>query len=71
MRNLYLTENRMSKNKMWCATIISLICVTYVQKDFYIRTLIKQFLTKYQIFFKLPHISHFHKNRNFLKYNNF
>ena len=33
--------------------------------DFQIRTLIKQFLTKYQIFKKLPQISHIHKNRNF------
>ena len=29
-------------------------CVTYVQKDFEIHTLIKQLLTKYQIFMKLP-----------------
>ena len=35
----------------------SVICVTYVQKEFRIRTLIKQFLTKYQTFTKLPQIS--------------
>ena len=35
-------------------------CITYVQKDFYIRTLIKQLLTKYQSFMKLPKISHIH-----------
>ena len=38
--------------------IITLICVTYVQKDFWIGTLIKQLLTKYQFFMKLPK---FHK----------
>ena len=37
----------------------------HVQKDFKIRTLIKQLLTKYQIFTKLPQISHIHNNRNF------
>ena len=37
----------------------------YVQKDFWIRTLIKQLLTKYQIFMKLPQISHIQKNRTF------
>ena len=36
-----------------------------MQKDFEIRTLIKQLLTKYQIFTKLPQISHTHKNRIF------
>ena len=40
-------------------------CVTYVQKDFQIWTLIKPLLTKYQIFMKLPQISHIHENHNF------
>ena len=42
--------------------IITIICVTYVQKNFQIQTLIEQLLTKYQIFTKLPQISHLHKN---------
>ena len=45
--------------------IITIICVTYVQKDYQIRALIKQLLTKYQICTKLPQISHFHKNSDF------
>ena len=48
--------------------IITIICVTHVQKNFEIRASIKQLVTKYQIFMILPQISHFHKNRNFLKY---
>ena len=35
-----------------------------MQKDFQIRTLTKQLLTKYQISTKLPYL-HIHKNRNF------
>ena len=35
-------------------------------KEFEIRASIKKLLTKYQIFTKLPQISHFHKFRNFL-----
>ena len=34
--------------------IITVIYVTYVQKDFQIRTSIKQLLTKYKFFTKLP-----------------
>ena len=45
--------------------IITIICVTHVQKKFLIRASIKQLLTKYQIFMILPQISHFHKYRNF------
>ena len=37
-----------------------------MQKDFQIQTLIKQLLTKYQIFTKLPQISHIYSYRNFL-----
>ena len=52
---------------MKCAVlqIIIIICVTHVQKIFKIQALIKQLLTKYQIFTILPQISHFHKYRNF------
>ena len=38
-----------------------------MQKDFQIQTLMKQLLTKYKIFPKLPQISHIHKNRNFYR----
>ena len=36
--------------------------------DFQIQTLMKQLLTKYQFFKKLPQIWHIHKNSKFLKY---
>ena len=39
--------------------------VTYVQKDLKIQTLIKQLLTNYQIFKKLPQISHIRKSHIF------
>ena len=45
--------------------IITIICVTHGQKNFWIRASIKKLLTKYQIFTILPQISHFHKFRNF------
>ena len=45
--------------------IITMIRVTHVQKDFKIQTLIKHLLIKYQIFMKLPQISHIHNNHNF------
>ena len=41
--------------------LITITCVTFVQKDFYIRTVITQVLTKYQFFMKLPQILHAHK----------
>ena len=43
--------------------IITVIRVTQCAKGFLIQTLIKQLLTKYQFFTKLP-LSHIHKNRN-------
>ena len=45
--------------------IIIIVCVTHVQKNFWIWASIKHLLTKYQIFTILPQILHFHKNRNF------
>ena len=56
---------------MKCAVlqIITIICVTHVQKNFQIRASIKQLLTKYQIFTKLPQIPHIHINRNFSIWN--
>ena len=41
------------------------VSVTYVQKDLKIRTLIKQLLTSYQIFTKLPQISRIRKSHIF------
>ena len=45
--------------------IITILCVTYVQKNFQIQTLMKQLFTKYQFLQKLPQILHIHKNHNF------
>ena len=65
--NLYLTENWLSWNEICCASDNHnyCICVTHVQKNFQIWASIKQLLTKYQIFTKLPQIPHIHINRNF------
>ena len=55
--------------KKWnvvCGRKSQLYVSHYVQKDCWIRALIKQLLTKYQIFTKLPQISHTHKNHNLL-----
>ena len=60
--NLYLTENRLSWNEMCCAADHN----NYMCHI--IRTSIKQLLTKYQIFRKLPQIPHIHINRYFFKY---
>ena len=65
---MYLTENRLSWNECTVLQIITIICVTHVQKNFKIQASIKQLWTKYQISTMLPQISHFHKNRNFSKY---
>ena len=49
--------------------IITIMCAITVQKNFLIRTLLKQLswlLTKCQIFKKFSQISHFHKYRKFL-----
>ena len=62
--NLYITENRL-KSKCAVLQIITVICVTHVQKNFQIQTWIKQLLTKYQFFTKLPQIPHIHMNLNF------
>ena len=63
------TENRSSRNECGVLQITTIICVIYVQKNFKIRNLIKQLLTKYQIFTKLSQISHIHKNRNCSNWN--
>ena len=65
--NLYLTENQLNRNQMWCVADNHTynICVTYVQKNFQIQTLIQQLLTKHKIFTKLPQSSHNPQNRIF------
>ena len=45
----YLTENRLSKNEIWYAADNHNDSVTHVQKDFKIRTLIKQLSNFYGI----------------------
>ena len=50
---------------MCCASDNPIICVTRVQKNVQIRASIKQLLTKYEIFTKLPQIPHIQINRNF------
>ena len=44
--------------------LITITCVTYMQRDFYIPTWIKQLLTKYQFYTTLLEISLTQKNRN-------
>ena len=63
--NLYLTENRLSRNKICCAEDNHSYMSKTWPKEFQIRTLIEQLLPKYRFFKKLPKISHIHKNRNF------
>ena len=53
-----MTENRLlGTNEMWCAIIITFICVKYVQTDFCIRILINGRLQNIILFKKLPHIN--------------
>ena len=47
--------------KFGVLVIITIVCVTYVQKKIRIQTLINQILTTYQIFTKLPKILHIYK----------
>ena len=63
--NLYLTENRLSSNKMCCTSDNHNYMCHTCAKESLIRTSIKQLSTKYQIFTKLPQIPHIHINRNF------
>ena len=70
-REIYI-QLKIDKVETKCAVlqIIIIICVPgYVshvcKRIFKIQALIKQLLTKYQIFTILPQISHFHKYRNF------
>ena len=55
----------MSRNEMWCAAG-SHNCMSHLcAKGFLVRILMMELLTKYQIFSKLPQITHIYKNRNF------
>ena len=62
---IWLKINKV-ETKCTVLQIIPIVCVTHVQKNFQIWTSIKQLWTKYQIFMKLPQISHIHNNRIFL-----
>ena len=61
---MYLTKIDWVKTECGVRQVITIMCVTYVQKKFTILTLIKQLLTKYQFFTKWTNISHINKNRN-------
>ena len=65
--NLYLIENWLSRNEIWCAADINNNMCHIGAKEFLDSNfkLIKQLLTKYQIFTKFPRISHIHKNGYF------
>ena len=69
--NLYLTENRFSRNKIWCAVVNHnhMHHIIMCKKIFRFELLLGQLLTKYQCFTKLPQISHTHKKLLSLKYN--
>ena len=60
---LYLTENCLSWKEMYCAADNRNYMCHACAKEFL--DSIRKLLTKYQIFTKLPHIPHIHKNRNF------
>ena len=49
--------------------IIIIICITYVQKDFYIQICIKQLLTKYQILLKFAQTFRYSQKWYSFKYN--
>ena len=63
--NLYLTENWLGWNEMCCAADNHNYMCHTCAKDILDSNSIKQLLTKYQIFTKLPQIPHFHNNCNF------
>ena len=64
--NFYSTENQLRGNVKWCLQIISIICITYVQKKFKIRSfMIKAVIYKISNFNEIAQISHIHKNRIF------
>ena len=54
----------LSRNEMWCAADNPNYMCHMCTKGF-LDLNFKQLLTKYQIFKKLPQISHIHKNHNF------
>ena len=66
--NLYLTENRLSRNEMWCASDNDNNMCHICAKNFWIQTLSKELFPKYQFLRKLPQISYIHKMVIF-KYN--
>ena len=64
--NLYLTENQLSWNEMWCASDNHNYMCHTCAKEFLNLSLIKSsYWQNINFFTILPQISHFHKNRNF------
>ena len=62
---MHLIEHRLSRNETWCAVDIHNYVLHTYAKGFLDLNFNKQLLTKYQIFKKMPEISHFHKNHIF------
>ena len=67
--NLFLTENRLSRNEMWCESDNHNNMSHIYAKELLDSNFIKQLFTKYKFLIKLPQISHIDKNHNFFKYN--
>ena len=66
--NLYLTENRLSKNEMWCASETHNNMRHICAKELLDLNFNLAVIYKYQFLVKLPQISHIHKNQYMFKY---
>ena len=65
-KSIFLRNQSLSNARWFYSKMHKIGNVSHdVQKDFKIWTLIKQSLQKYQIFMKLPQISHIHKIYNY------
>ena len=62
---MYLTENRLSRNEMWCAADNHNYMWHIYAKGFLDSNFNQAVIEKISIFTKLPHISHVNKNRIF------
>ena len=65
MRNLYLTENRLSRNEMGYVGDNHYHMSHTFAKEYLYRFKLRLSMTKYRSFKELPQISHIKKNRNF------
>ena len=63
--NLYLTENRFSRNEMWCAVVNHNHMYHICAKEFLDSNFCWAVIDKISFFTKLPQIPHTHKNCNF------